>query len=66
MKRADAARTGVVASTMLLGSDIGNTLGPTVSGIIAQHSGYAAVCYSGMLLTGLIALLFYWHVRRNP
>lgn len=66
MKRADAARTGVVASTMLLGSDIGNTLGPTVSGIIAQHSSYAAVCYSGMLLTGLMALLFYWHVRRNP
>ena len=66
MKRADATRTGIVASTMLLGNDIGNTLGPTVSGIIAQHSSYAAVCYSGMLLTGLMALLFFWHVQRNP
>ncbi len=55
LKKADIARVGVVTSTMYIGNDIGNTLGPIVGGVISQWSGYKEVFTVSI---GIVAIAF--------
>ena len=55
LKKADPLHVGAAASTMYIGNDIGNTLGPIVGGAVRDWAGYAAVFN---ISVGLIVIAF--------
>ncbi len=61
LKRAEIARVGVATSTMYIGNDIGNTLGPIVGGVVSQWSSYKDVftVSIGIVVVAIIAFNIY-------
>ena len=61
-------RRGAASSTLYLGSDLGQLLGPIVGGVLAASFGYAAMFRLAPLSIGLaliVLLVFRGYLRRR-
>ena len=58
LKKADPEHVGAASSTMYIGNDIGNTLGPIIGGVISQNMGYASVFNVSIILTAVAFVAF--------
>ncbi len=58
IKSADASKVGAATSTMYIGSDLGNTLGPLVGGLLSKQYGYQVMMYSSVAITLVSILVF--------
>ena len=61
IKKLDSSRSGVATSTFYLGNDVGQGLGPVVSGAIASSFGYRDMFFfcSGLFVLGIIIFYIY-------
>lgn len=58
LKKADSQHVGAASSTMYIGNDIGNTLGPIVGGVVSQNMGYASVFNVSIVLVAIAFVAF--------
>jgi len=65
LKQADAQHVGVATSTMYIGNDLGNTLGPIVGGVVSQWAGYPMMFGVSIGLVALACFAFNLHQKRT-
>jgi MFS family permease len=60
LKKHDASKSGVAATTFFIGADIGQGLGPMIGGAITQAVNFGAMFYftAGLLVCGFFAFMF--------
>jgi len=58
IKSADESKVGAATSTMYIGSDLGNTLGPAVGGLLSKQYGYQVMMYSSVVISLGFILVF--------
>lgn len=67
IKRADINSVGIASSTILIGNDLGNTIGPAMGGFVSEAVGYPAmfVCGAAVFAVALAAFLIYQKKKPN-
>ncbi len=63
IRSADESKVGAATSTMYIGSDLGNTLGPAVGGYFSKQYGYSVMMHSSVAITLLFMLVFNLYQR---
>lgn len=65
MQVVPANRRGAGSTTVFVGIDVGDLVGPTIAGVIVQFFGYTEMFLASLIPVFLCALLLWLWVRRH-